>query len=73
MPGDESEFSWNDTDSVIIKEVSATAVYLNPNNDVVIRQQNPTQSDDAFIIIPKQCVKPLITRLKALAKEAKNA
>ena len=60
---------WNDSASVLIQPVEAVAVYINPNNDVVLRQQNALLDDDSVVIIPKQHINLLISRLMAI-KEA---
>lgn len=47
-------FKWHGDDadeSVCIRQEFFTAVYLNPAGDVVIRQQDPDDTDDAFVIV----------------------
>lgn len=60
------DFDWNDKDSVIIRAVGAVAVYLNQNDDVVIRQQQDWNSDeDSLVIVPRAQLRPLIEALQA--------
>ena len=63
-----NSFDWTDADDVIIPAVSAVAVYLNVDNDIVIRQNPyPWQDEDALIIIPKTHIRRLIDKLTQLA------
>lgn len=57
------EFSWRDSDSVIIEKVDAVAVYTNPRGDVVIRQDGG-MDDDAIIVIPQSRLNELIIALQ---------
>jgi hypothetical protein len=33
------EFSWSDTDSVVVRQQDAIAIYSNPNDDLVVRRR----------------------------------
>ena len=58
MTGYSPEFDWNprnDTDhSIVVRHQPAIAVYINPHDDVVIRQQDQyDDSDDHFVFVTK--------------------
>ena len=67
-------FDWNqvDKDAKVVNEARETIVYLNTNNDVVIRQRAsyPDEQEDPFLVIPIHRVRALIDRLDALLLEA---
>jgi hypothetical protein len=56
----------------IVNQARETVVYLNPDNDVVIRQRKnwPDEQEDPFLVIPLYRVRALIDRLDALLLEA---
>lgn len=62
---DITEFSWRDTESVVVRAVNAIAVYRNPDGDVVIRQEAAIfGDDDPFIVVPENALPRLIEALK---------
>jgi len=67
----DDDFDWIEArDSIVIKEVSAIAVYQNPNGDVVIRQKcGPNDECDSFVVLPKSEITKLITAVKRREKE----
>ena len=68
------DFDWQnlDEEAKVVNEARETAVYLNPRNDVVIRQRAnwPDEREDPFLLIPLYRVQALIDRLDALLLEA---
>jgi hypothetical protein len=68
------DFDWQKLsgDERVVNEARETAVYLNPQNDVVIRQRAnwPDENEDPFLVIPLYRVQALIDRLDALLLEA---
>ena len=56
----------------VVNAARDTVVYLNPNNDIVIRQRReyPEENEDPFLVIPLYRVRTLIDRLDALLLEA---
>jgi len=56
----------------VVNQARETVVYLNPANDVVIRQRMdwPDEQEDPFLVIPVYRVRALIDRLDALLLEA---
>ena len=62
-----SDFDWDDVKSdLICKTVGAIAVYENPNQDIVIRQENTNvyEDEDSFVVVPRDKVLALIHKLK---------
>ena len=67
-PADPPEFDWNCSDSIVLQEQPETAVYLNPQNVVVIRQRAPCWADeDSFVYIAPHNLMTLIDALCDLA------
>ena len=68
------DFEWGELDKAakVVNEARETAVYLNSNGDVVIRQRKnwPDEQEDPFLVIPLYRVRALIDRLDALLLEA---
>lgn len=70
------DFSWyskEDEDSIVIKAVTAVAVYTNPNRDIVIRQQNTLGDEDHVVVFPVAQANTIIKAIKAAVAELKNA
>ena len=63
-------FDWYEEDGppvAVIPEVRAVAVYVNTQDDIVIRQQaGPQDEDDAIVIVPKQYAGALLQALQDL-------
>ena len=74
MPDD---FDWNGLggQEKVVNAARETAVYLNADGDVVIRQRKdwPDEQEDPFLVIPLYRVRALIDRLDALLLEAHAA
>ncbi|WBY06358.1 hypothetical protein PIB19_12115 [Sphingomonas sp. 7/4-4] len=64
------KFDWSEfKGDEIVRSTRAVIVYLNPDNDVVIRQEAaPYEDDEPWIVIPRQSVPRLIEKLKQLAE-----
>lgn len=62
-PEPENEFDWNTDSSVVLNERPATAVYFNNAQDLVIRQKQPWDSEDAFVYIPRDAINEFLDRL----------
>ena len=72
MTGHSPEFDWNpsnDTDhSIVVRHQPAIAVYTNPHDEVVIRQQDQyDESDDHFVYITKDNVLRVAQRMLDLS------
>ena len=63
-------FDWNEfKGDEIVRSTRAVIVYLNPDNDIVIRQEAPMYTDEEpFILIPSASVPKLIEKLKQLSE-----
>jgi len=65
----EERYDWtSENPSVVIQRQDAVAVYLNPDNDIVIRRQAdwPDEDDDAFVVIPRAAARRFIEALERL-------
>lgn len=63
-----SEFDWYGDRSVVVREQLSVAVYVNPNGQMVIRQQCPWErDDDSIIIVNPESAQAVADRLTALA------
>ena len=64
-----ADFDWiGDKSAIVIKRTDATAVYINPDNDIVIRQENLMEEDNV-IIIPRSSVRAIISALESALNE----
>jgi hypothetical protein len=72
MPKDFDWFSDDAKQDVVIPSVQATAVYVNGDMDIVIRQQHPMGEEDAIIIIPRAQAKALAKAITDAAKPFQN-
>jgi hypothetical protein len=75
MPNDDScEFKWNDTQSVVVKQQDAIAVYANPDDDIVIRRRQAwDEQDDVFIVIGQTQARTVIAAMERVIKEIEGA
>ena len=64
------DFDWSEfRGDEVVRSQRAIVVYLNPDEDVVIRQEEGPGSDgDDWIVIPKRDVFQLIQKLKKLTE-----
>jgi hypothetical protein len=74
MPNDDSsEFKWNDTQSVVVKQQDAIAVYANPDDDIVIRRRQAwDEQDDVFIVIGQTQARTVIAGMERVLKEIES-
>jgi hypothetical protein len=64
------EFSWNDTDSLVVRQQNAIAVYANPNGDLVVRRkQDWNEEDDVWIVIARTQVRTVIDAMNRVLKD----
>jgi hypothetical protein len=64
-PEGNSEFDWNDTESVVLHEQPRTAVYWNTDGQLIIRQYN-WPDDDSVILIASNSIDEFIDKLTDL-------
>lgn len=64
-------FNWDDArDDMVVPTQRGIAVYVNPNNEIVIRQESADGADeDNFVFFHAEFVDKLIERLKQVAAE----
>jgi hypothetical protein len=63
------DFDWiTDKSDVVISEQPATAVYVNLQNAIVIRQESCNGDDDPIIRIRPHNIEALIERLRTVAR-----
>jgi hypothetical protein len=62
------DFDWTDPETVVVPEQTATAVYFNPDDNIVIRQHRAWDEDEDhwFILTPSNAVR-LARRILELA------
>jgi len=62
------DFDWHDSDSIVIRLQPGVAVYLNPHDEVVIRQEDQYDvSDDHFVYIARDNVLKVVERMLEVA------
>lgn len=70
------KFDWSgvDDEELVVESVQAVAVYLNPRNNIVIRQQAGMMGEeDNFIVLPVGAAERLIAKLTTLIEEVRAA
>jgi len=60
------DFDWSDTESVVVENVDAIAVYPNPGGDIVIRQDSRLNGEDIFVVLPMSKLSSIISALQKL-------
>ncbi len=74
MSDQDDAFKWDDTGNLLTRGVKPTVVYLNPHNEIVIRQEAARYGEeDPFIHLPVAYAEQLVQRLIAVIAEAKAA
>lgn len=59
----------SERESIVVQEVSAVAVYQNPQGDIVIRQKSGITDEDSLIVIPPSSIDALIKALREAKKK----
>lgn len=73
MNDDTEEFSWRDTDAVVVRQQDAIAVYSNPDGDLVIRRRRAwDEDDDVWIVVAQAQVRTVIGAMEKVLNEIKN-
>lgn len=66
-----SQFDWNSEEgkaNTVVQSVQAVAVYVNPDGDVVIRQQDLMGDEDSYVVIPRSNAKAIAKAISDAAK-----
>lgn len=69
-----ARFDWTgDRDAVVFPTVRAVAVYVNTNDDVVIRQEaHAFEREDTLVFVPRAHVPALIAALQAVMEDGEG-
>lgn len=66
-------FDWSqDNSDVVFRSYGDVAMHLNPYGDIVIRQNDPFDTDDAVVIVPVANADIFIARFKELVDESRR-
>ena len=66
-------FDWHrDNPDVLFRSYGDVAMYLNPYGDVVVRQNDPFDTDDSIVIIPVANADAFAQRFKELVDESRR-
>ncbi len=66
-------FDWSrDNPDVVFRSYGDLAMHLNPYGDIVIRQNDPFDTDDAVVIIPIANADVFLARFKDLVEESRQ-
>jgi hypothetical protein len=57
------DFNWCDTDSIVVPSQPCIAVYINPHDAVVLRQEGPYPEEDQWVYVTKPNVPSLVQAL----------
>lgn len=69
---EKDDFDWHKSDGIVMKTSGGIAIYTNPHDDVVIRQDragNEFLDADPYIVIPRDRVNDVISALKREIEE----
>jgi hypothetical protein len=70
---DTEDFSWRDTESVVVRQQDAIAVYSNPDGDLVIRRRRSwDEDDDVWIVVAQTQIRTVIDAMEKVLKEVQN-
>jgi hypothetical protein len=73
MSDDSEDFSWRDTDAVVVRQQDAIAVYSNPDGDLVIRRHRAwDEDDDVWIVVAKTQIRTVIDAMEKVLKEVQT-
>ena len=66
------DFDWSDEGSVVVHRQDAIAIYTNPDNNLVIREQR-WPDDDTFIVIDRRFARAVIEAMERVLRETSPA
>jgi hypothetical protein len=71
---DDGDFSWRDTDAVVVRQQDAIAVYGNPDSDLVIRRRQAwDENKDVWMVVAQTQVRTVIAAMERVLKEIEEA
>jgi hypothetical protein len=66
-------FDWShDNPDVVFRSYGDLAMHLNPYGDIVIRQNDPFDTDDPIVIVPIANADLFLSRFRELAEESQQ-
>jgi hypothetical protein len=75
MSDDSADFSWRETDAVVVRQQDAIAVYSNPDGDLVIRRRQAWDEDedeDVWIVVAQTQIRAVIDAMEKVVKEVQS-
>jgi hypothetical protein len=73
MTDDSADFSWRETDAVVVRQQDAIAVYSNPDGDLVIRRRQAWDEDeDVWIVVAQTQIRTVIDAMEKVLKEVQS-
>jgi len=73
MSDDSGDFSWRETDAVVVRQQDAIAVYSNPDGDLVIRRRQAWDEDeDVWIVVAQTQIPTVIDAMEKVLKEVQS-
>ena len=73
MNDDNEDFSWRDTDAVVVRQQDAIAVYSNPDGDLVIRRRRAwDEDDDVWIVVAQTQIRTVIDAMEKVLKDVQS-
>jgi hypothetical protein len=73
MSDDSGDFSWRETDAVVVRQQDAIAVYSNPDGDLVIRRRQAwDEEEDVWIVVAQTQIRTVIDAMEKVLKEVQN-
>jgi hypothetical protein len=73
MNDDTEDFSWRETDAVVVRQQDAIAVYSNPDGDLVIRRRQAWDEDsDVWIIVAQTQIRAIIDAMEKVLSEVQS-
>jgi len=73
MNDDNEDFSWRDTDAVVVRQQDAIAVYSNPDGELVIRRRRAwDEDDDVWIVVAQTQIRTVIDAMEKVLKDVQS-
>jgi hypothetical protein len=67
------DFSWRETDAVVVRQQDASAVYSNPDGDLVIRRRRSWDEDeDVWIVVAQTQIRTVIGAMEKVLKDVQS-
>jgi hypothetical protein len=74
MTDDSGDFSWRETDAMVVRQQDAIAVYSNPDGDLVIRRRQAWDEDeDVWIVVAQTQIRTVIDAMEKVLKQVRSS